>query len=296
MVGVLNGPVVVGVDGSVEAARATEYAAWEAQRRGVPLRLVFAHQPTPLWGPAILISDDYQWVRPQIRELLVAAEKTVLSKHPQLSTQAAVVSGSPAAALVEESQSASLVVLGTRATGGLMGHLSGSVSAQVAAHAHAPVVVLPPNGAGADPELATDPVVVGLDGSQESERALGFAVEQAVARGVELMAVYAWNVFDVHGIGPIVTEDYDASQEEAKALRLLTEATEGWSDQHPALKITRRVIHSMDPTVALVEVSEAASLVVVGSRGHGGFLGLRLGSTVDGLVRYSQAPIAVVRG
>jgi nucleotide-binding universal stress UspA family protein len=45
-----RGPVVVGVDGSAEAARAAEYAAWDARRRNVPVRLVFAHRPTPMWG------------------------------------------------------------------------------------------------------------------------------------------------------------------------------------------------------------------------------------------------------
>jgi nucleotide-binding universal stress UspA family protein len=291
-----RGPVVVGTDGSVEAGRAADYGMWEAQRRGVALRLVLAHQPTPMWGPAMFINDDYEWESLGVRQLLADAEKAIAARHQEVPVQAVVVPGSPAAALVDESKHASLVVLGTRATGGLIGHLSGSVAAQVAAHSHAPVVVLRPDGTGADPASDTGPVVLGLDGSAEAERAIKFAVDEAIARGVELQAVYAWSVLEVHGIGPIAPAEYDTAEEETKALRLLTEATEGWSELYPELKITRRVIHSLDPTAALVEAGDGASLIVVGSRGHGGFLGLRLGSTVDGLVRFATAPVAVVRG
>lgn len=290
-------PVVVGMDGSVEATRAADYGAWEAKRRGVPLRLVFAYQPTPMWGPAILITNDYVWDRDWARETLIRAEKEVTGAHPDITVQSAVVAGGAAYALVEESRNASLVVLGTRASGGLVGHLSGSVAAQVAAHAHTPVVVLRPSEGTdrVDPE-ANGRVVVGLDGSAESQAALAFAVEEAVARGVDLDAVYVWSMLEVRDIGPIIPDGYDLTEEQDKALRLLTEATEGWSDRYPDLTINRRLVHGLDPVVGLAREGDGADLIVVGSRGHGGFLGLRLGSTVDGLIRCANAPIAVVRG
>lgn len=292
-----NGPVVVGIDGSDEAARAATYGAWEAGRRRVPLRLVLAHQPTPMWGPATLIQDDYEWVQDWVREILVKAEKQVTADYPGVTVGAAAVSGGAAGVLVEESRRASLVVIGTRATGGVWGRLSGSVAAQVAAHAHAPVVVLRPTSPGAaDPAtFATTPIVVGLDGSPESQHALAFAVEEAVARGTNLHAVYAWSVLDVRDIGPIVPDGYEAADAKDKALRLLTEATEGWSDRYPDLIIRRSVAHTLDPVEALIIASDGAGLIVVGSRGHGGFLGLRLGSTVDALIRNAGAPVAVVR-
>jgi nucleotide-binding universal stress UspA family protein len=298
MINTVNGPVVVGIDGSDEAARAASYGAWEATRRQVALRLVFAHQPTPMWGPAMLLQDDYEWVADWVREILVKAEKAVTAAHPDTTVETAAISGGPAAALVDESRRASLVVIGTRATGGLVGHLSGSVAAQVAAHAHAPVVVLRPNDPDATDSatFSTSPVVVGLDGSPEAQLALAFAVEESAGRGAELHAVYAWNLLDVRDIGPIVPDGYEAADEEEKALRLLTEATEGWSDRYPELVIKRRVMHSLNPVDALTKASDGAGLLVVGSRGHGGFLGLRLGSTVDGLIRHAGAPVAVVRG
>jgi nucleotide-binding universal stress UspA family protein len=293
----LRGPVVVGMDGSDEAMRAASYAAWESGWRRVPLRLVFAHQPTPMWGPNLLAADTYRREQDWVRDTLATAHKQLASAHPEVAVDSAVISASPARALIEESRRASLVVVGTRATGGLVGHLSGSVAAQVAAHAHAPVVVVRPSSF-TDPDPATfasAPVVVGLDGSVESEAALAFAVEQAVACGTDLRAVYVWNVVEVHDIGPIIADEYANADEEAKALRLLTEATQGWTERYPDLRITRRVIHSVDPADALAQASDGAGLLVVGSRGHGGFLGLRLGSTVDALIRHANAPVAVVR-
>jgi nucleotide-binding universal stress UspA family protein len=298
MTGASHGPVVVGMDGSAEALRAAAYGAWEAKRRNVPLRLVFAHVPAPLWGPSILLADDFRWERQWARDMLVEAEQRVTATNPDVTLQTAVVSGTAAGALVDESQRASLVILGTRAAGGVIGHLSGSVAAQVAGHAHRPVIVIrPTDDDGFDPTVVTDrPVIVGLDGSVESERAMAFAVEQAVARNAELRAVYVWNVLEVHDIGPIVPDGFDADEEEKKASRLLTEATEGWAGNYPDLTIARRVIHGLDAVDALSRAGEDAGMIVVGSRGHGGFLGLRLGSTVDGLIRHAGPPMAVVRG
>jgi len=297
MISGVHGPVVVGMDGSEEAMRAADYGAWEAERRRVPLRLVLAHQPAPMWGPHILAADDYRREHDWVRDVLANAERQVAAAHPEVTVQSATVDAGPAAGLVEESKRASLVVVGTRAAGGFVGHLSGSVAAQVASHAHAPVIVLRPTGSDEVPaSFAGRAVVVGLDGSPESEHALAFAVEEAVARGSRLHAVYVWNALEVHDIGPIVAEEFGDAEAEDKAIRLVTEATEGWTDRYPDLHIVRGVVHALDSAGALAQVSSDAGLLVVGSRGHGGFLGLRLGSTVDSLIRHASVPVAVVRG
>lgn len=134
-----HGPVVVGIDGTEETKRAAIYGAWEAHRRRVPLRLVYADVPPPPLCPLVVIADDdHLWAHEQF----AAAEKLVSVGYPELRVETAVVAGSPAGMLVAESKRASLVVVGTRATGGLAGRLGGSVAAQVAAHAQAPVVVM----------------------------------------------------------------------------------------------------------------------------------------------------------
>lgn len=293
-----SGPVVVGIDSTEGATTATRYAAWEAQRRGVGLRLIYAHQPTPMWGPGTFIADDYAWDAGWVSDLLSSAKEKITSDCPDLDVEAVAAAGGAAGVLVRESAQASLIVVASRARGGFGGHLAGSISAQVAAHAASPVVVLrnlEPHYV--DPEtFAGRPVVVGLDGSAESQHAIGFAVEEALARRAELHAVYVWDVLDVRHMGPASLETYNMDVEETKVGRLLAEATAGWVDRYPGLVIQCRPVHAPDAVDVLSHPALGAGLVVVGSRGHGGFLGLRLGSTVDGLIRHSPAPVAVVRG
>lgn len=91
--------VVVGVDGSAEAFAAARYAAWEADRRDVGVRLVFAHQPTPMWGPSTVVLDDYAWERDFVRGLSKTASAELSAAHPNLPIDAVVVNGRPAAPL-----------------------------------------------------------------------------------------------------------------------------------------------------------------------------------------------------
>ena len=286
-------PVVVGVDGSDTATAAAVYAAWEAQRYGVPVRLVYAERLTPTWGPIMAPVTDEEWERDWIRHMMTTVTKAIAEAYPTVAVTSQVVTGSPAAALVAASNDASLLVLGTQSSTGIGGHLAGSVAAQVAAHSRVPVIV------ARHAKHATrrgQRVVVGLDGSPESQKALAYAVEEALARGVPLEAVYAWSEPGVHDEPVRVGPDIDLSEASARATRNLAEAVAGWADKHPDLKITYRAIHSNDPAGALANAALDASLIVVGSRGHGGFLNLRLGSTVDALIRSSQTPVAVVRG
>jgi nucleotide-binding universal stress UspA family protein len=187
-------------------------------------------------------------------------------------------------------------VVGTRATGGLVGHLRGSVAIQVAAHSAAPVVAVRGGSVDDQPVPVCAPVVVGLDGSDVSGDAMTFAVEQAVARHVDVHAVFAWDVERVHNVGPLSPETFSVHEAQHTAERLLAEAVAGWSERYPELTIMERPVFDSDPVSALIGEAVGAGLIVVGSRGRGGFLGLRLGSTVDGLIRFAPAPVAVVPG
>jgi nucleotide-binding universal stress UspA family protein len=287
-------PVVVGIDGSDESNRAISYGAWEASRRHVPLRLVLAYQPTPIWGPATLKPTDYVQRQPWVDELLNRAEKQVSEDYPDLPVEVAAINSIPAGMLVDESRRASLVVVGTRAAGGLAGHLHGSVAIQVATHSSAPVVAVRGGSVNDHPVPAGAPVVVGLDGSDVSAAAMTFAVEQAIARHVEVRVVFAWDIERVHNVGELSPQTFSIHEAQQTAERLLAEAVAGWSERYPELTIVERPVFDRDPVKALVAEGIGAGLIVVGSRGHGGFLGLRLGSTVDGLIRYAPAPIAVV--
>src|SRR6187551_152287 len=89
-------PVVAGIDGSDEAVRAATYGAWEANRRRVPLWLMFAHQPTPMWSPGVLVDDEYRWEHDWVRAQLDAADKKVRESYPDLRIKSVVVNASSA--------------------------------------------------------------------------------------------------------------------------------------------------------------------------------------------------------
>jgi nucleotide-binding universal stress UspA family protein len=293
----LNTPVVVGVDGSPDATRAVEYGAWEAHRRHRPLRLVHGFVPTPMFGPAPLVPYDVEVPLRATRTAMNDLARATSLSHPELTVSTSVMAGGPAGVLIDESEGACLVVVGSRGRGGFAGLLAGSVSAQVAAHAHAPVVVLrPPAGTPEDapPEVpGGGPVVVGVDGSPGAERALEFALDEAAARGTELVAVYAWGVPPGGNLGPTTHRHYDEHEAQDQAERLLSEACAGWQEDYPEVKVDRRAVHSFNPVLTLIEEVPAASLIVVGPRGRGGFASLLLGSVADGLVRHADRPVAI---
>jgi nucleotide-binding universal stress UspA family protein len=280
-------PVVAGVDGSADARLAADLAAWEADRRHAPLRLVAGFQPAALHG-MVVVGYDLEDQERELADVLVAEAARIRQRYPELAIATEVVSGAPAGVLVEESASASLVVVGSRGLGGFAALLAGSVSAQVAAHAKAPVIVVRPPAARGTREIpGTGPVLVGVDGSTGSAAAVGFAFEEAAARGSGLLAVYAWGV-------RTFTQADNPQLEQWAADEALAEAVSAWAQKYPEVHVERRAIHSLVPVHTILDESGGASLIVVGPRGRGGFAGLLLGSVGDGLVRHAATPVAVV--
>jgi nucleotide-binding universal stress UspA family protein len=288
-----NAPVVVGVDGSPDAERAVEYGAWEARRRRRPLRLVHGFVPLPMFAPVPLAPFDIEAPLQGIRDMVNEVARTVSLRHPELTVTTSVVTAGAAAVLVDESARASLVVVGSRGLGGFAGLLTGSVSVQVATHAHAPVVVLRPPSTEDCPAPGDGPVVVGVDGSPGAAAALGLAFEEAAARGTGLVAVYAWGTPPGGNLGPVNALHYDQRQAREQADRMLAEATAGWCERYPDVALDRRAVHSFNPVLTLIEEAAPASLIVVGPRGRGGFASLLLGSVADGLLRHADRPVAI---
>jgi nucleotide-binding universal stress UspA family protein len=288
-------PVVVGVDGSADSERAIEYGAWEAGRRRRPLRLVHGFVPVPMFGPTALVALDIEQPLRAIREMLGGIARDASRRHPDLTVTTSVMAGGASAALVEESTQASLVVVGSRGRGGFAGLLTGSVGAQVATHAEAPVVVVRSPSTEDVPVPGTGPVLVGVDGSAGATGALGLAFDEAAARGTAVVAVYAWGVPPGGNLGPISARHYDDRDAQDEADRLLAEATAGFTERYPEVKLERRAVHSFNPVLTLIEEAgtAAASLVVVGPRGRGGFASLLLGSVADGVLRHGDRPVAI---
>lgn len=287
-------PVVVGIDGSPTAERALQYAAWEAERRHAPLTLIYGYQPMAVYGPGLVYADSDIELRKWAADMLEDAAGRVQQTHQKLvGVQHKVLGGSAAGALIGESEHASLVVVGSRGRGGFAGMMLGSVSSQVALHSAAPVVIVRP---GADPEGPIDggPVLVGVDGSTGSQHALEFAFDQASARNVPLFAVYVWGALPTGNLGPISNEFFELGPAQQEADRLLAEALAGWSEKYPDVEVNKLATHSYNPSRTLADLGVHAGLIVVGSRGRGGFGALLMGSTADGVVRHAERSVAVV--
>jgi nucleotide-binding universal stress UspA family protein len=284
--------VVAGVDGSECGLQAVRWAAAEALRRQLPLRLVAAHA----WPSGGLVGDpglgvDYRAVlRDVVLGHLATAAADARQVAPELDIEQVEVTGYPVPVLLGESAHAEIVVLGDRGLGGFTGLLIGSVAVEVTAHASCPVIVVrgsEPDRTGPRPQ----PVVVGVDGSPTSEAATAFAFEAASLRRVPLVAVHVWRDVLVDAtMAPLLDWNVIDSDER----EVLAERLAGWTEKYPDVPV-RRLVARDRPARALVEESGRAQLVVVGSRGRGGFHGLLLGSVSQALLHNAHCPVAVVR-
>jgi nucleotide-binding universal stress UspA family protein len=293
------GPVVVGVDESNASEAAVGYAAWEAQRHGLALRLVHGFLvPVPTLTPLAPYYDE--------NELLIATEARftevvagVQPGFPDLDMVTKVVAGSGGKALVDESRSASLIVVGSRGQGGFAGVLLGSVAAQVAIYAHCPVIVVRQRP-GATGVRGTGAVVVGIDGSARSADALSFAFDEAEGRGVALIAVHVWSIpeMSARSVGTVWSPSpaTAGAQLQDAAEGVLAEALAGWQEKYPQVPVKRWTVHGDHPARTLLDVADevAADLIVVASRGRSGLGGMLLGSVSQTLVAHSSTSVAVI--
>ncbi|QYC40244.1 Universal stress protein [Nonomuraea coxensis DSM 45129] len=273
----MNGHILVGVDGSAPATAAVEWAAADAVRRGLGLRLVHVCGLCP--------RDEAAPER--CVEALATAGHLARDLAGGVEVRTELLPGNPAEVLIAESGSADSVVLGSRGLGGFTGLLVGSVGMAVAGHAAGPVVVV--RGAAT---TTYGRVVAGYDGSPHSEAALQYAVEQARARGIPLHVVHAWQtpVFSPYmaAYNSFLVNVY---QEETGAV---AESVALWREKNPDVEITDEALTG-HPVGVLARAGAAADLVVVGSRGLGSLASAVLGSVSRGVLHHVTCPVAVVR-
>lgn len=282
----LDGPVVVAVDGTEDAARAVAYGAREASRRGRALRLVHVLHESVAWTPAVpaFTHETLHAAGAACLEdaVTIAQELT----GGELEIHLALERGPRVPVLLEHASDASLVVVGTRhATWKRVA--TGSTSVSLAARAMCPVVCVP--GAWT-PTLEHDRVLVGLDGSPVSQDVLATAYEEAESRAASLVVLHAWRPRMV----------YDATTArlvESEWRRLATLSLERMLDvqraAHPDVKCSLE-LHHRPPADTLARATADTDLVVLGRRGHGGALGLHLGGIARTLIRTSSCPVEIV--
>ncbi|MCN0180576.1 universal stress protein [Salinispora arenicola] len=283
-------PVVVGVDGSAAALDAVRVAVREAEYRQRPLRVVHAFiwpltgaPLTPVPGAPVTAG-----LRNQAEQYVTEAVEQARKIAPDLRITGVVVDGAPTPVLVEEARGAVLTVLGHRGLGGFAGLLLGSVTVQVAARAQSPVMVVRGEA------RADGPVVVGVDGSELSTKAVAFAFEEADRRDASLVAVHAWLFPTPVGPGDILPLVYDLDAAEGEEERTLAESIAGFADRYPQVPVRHRVVRG-SPGRVLVEASKRAQLVVVGAHGRGAFGGLLLGSVSHAVLHHGHSPLVIVR-
>lgn len=286
-------PIVVGYDGSSASDLALDWAAQAAHDRHLPLRVLVAWS----WPPVNLSGLGVAQENGLIEELRAEAETTVKGAvvraravSPDLDVTGGVAVSPPAAVLVEQSHDAEMVVLGSHGRGGFTGLLLGSVSRQVAAHADCPVVVV---REAADPDARE--VIVGVDGSKQAVKALDFAYDYASRRGLRLRVVHTWEVPPIGAITGVPTFSPPELLHDIKGneMRITAEVLAGHADRYPDVTVEQEIRRGT-PVQTLGDMSQRAALVVVGSRGRGGFLGLLLGSVSHGVLHHAHCPVAVV--
>lgn len=277
-----SGDIVVGIDPDRNWHLALSWAADEAQRRRLPLRLVLAVPPqhdthhvdgTP--GRTALSQAG--------SERLGQACGWVRDRHPEVAVTGDLLGGFPAGVLGGVAREARMIVLGSR-------HLSrtaevfsgGSLVVPVTAQARCPVVVV-----GDVEHISRQPpyVVAGVDGGASAAAALAFAFDEADLRGAGLRVVCVWQ-------RPLIMLD-----DERTALReqrtTLSEATAGLSEKYPDVHVTHEVLTGR-PVEELARAAEHALSVVVGRHGRGGHTGMRIGSVVHGLLHRAHCPVITV--
>lgn len=284
--------VVVGVNGSAESRKAVVWAAREAARRAAALRIVHVwHSHAYPVDPFFIapIPDVVHEPNTTSHNFVSEAAALAASVAPALDIITETPGGPAAWTLLEHAAEAQLLVIGGTHRGALDRAVFGSVTTHAAAHARCPVVVVRgPQSSATDPALPTGPVVVGVDASSHGQLAAQFAFEYAVAHGLEVVAVQAWPSDSL----PHSTDDAILTIERAH-VGILT-AVGPVSVHYPDVKLTPLAVLG-NPVHALLEQSELADLLVVGSRGLGRFEGMLLGSVSAALVHQATCTLAVVR-
>jgi len=295
-----TGRIVVAYDGSESAGTALDWAATEAQRRERPLTVLHVIDYWSLVpGPVVLAS----WPATQasgVGRLALEGADRARRLAPRVEVESLTRTGQAARTLIQISLEADLIVIGTRGHSNLSGAVLGSVAFAVAAHARCPVVVV-----RGDATLAPDahcPVVVGVDGSPGSMAALHYAADTAADAGASLIVATVYRPLSSQGVAGAMSYGYAVATANPSAARpdvseiaeqIAAKAADQATRLHPQLDVRQHVV--IGSTVGqLCTVTHRAGLLVVGSRGHGGFAGLVLGSVGHGVIHSSPCPVAVV--
>ncbi|MGW9130229.1 universal stress protein [Streptomyces sp. NPDC055681] len=282
-------PLVVGVDGSDSSLRAVDWAADEAARHGLPLRLVYVSR----WERYEAASLQQSLERPSEQVLadsiVTDAAARAAVRNPEVRVTAEVLAQDTVTALLDEGHRATMLVTGSRGRGQLKELLLGSVSLAVAARAHCPVVVVRGDAAGT--VGAHGRILLGVADPSRGRAAVAFAFREAAARKCEIDAVRSWRRPGYEGTG--LRRDTPGISREMRAETELDQALGPFVGKHPDVAVRRSTVEGPAHQV-LVHRSAAADLLVVGAPRRHGRVGLQIGRTAHAALHHAHCPVAVV--
>ncbi len=297
-----QGRIVVGTDGSERAEKAVQWAAERAGKRRLPLLIVqviprdqtLGTVPSAVYGelPGSILTEYQRDYVEQVRKRLTELAEKAKADNPDLEVETAVVEGKASVVLAEASRDADLVVVGARgATAPRTVKWLGGVSDAIVTHSQGPIAVITDEAH----ENPKGPVVVGVDDSEPARVAARLAFRAADTRGVPVVVVYAYTYGPAESAWDPSVWDPSGTKHQAALTEHVKQIVADAINEYPDVPVEVRVVRGR-PQEALVEASDGAGLVVVGSRGRGGFRGLLLGSTSKHVLRESHSPVIVTRG
>ncbi|KUO17730.1 universal stress protein [Streptomyces dysideae] len=291
-------PVAVGLDGSRESLAAADWAAREALRRGLPLRLVHAWEGgiTPDESELPELEAPRYWAR----RILRGAMDQLNERYPQVYLSGDQIARPASDALVEAGDEAELLVLGSRAFSGFGGFMAGSVALMTVAHATRPVVLVRADQTLEDehtPDAEGRPsartpyraVVVGVDPAHPAEELLAFAFESATLRAAPLRVVHAWRLPYV----PAALEAKARREVRQAAQRTLEAVLAPWREKYPAVEVTT-VVEEGRPAQLLLDATRDAGLLAVGRKVRPARVGMHTGPVAHAVMHHVRCPVAIV--
>ncbi|WP_406164771.1 universal stress protein [Streptomyces sp. NBC_00996] len=282
--------VTVGLDGSPESLAAARWAADEAEKRKLTLRLLHAWPllaPEPARVPSEV--DQNYWAK----RLVHTARAELQGRHPDLSIVGNLVADDAQNALLQAASESEMTVLGSRGLEPVESYFLGDVSMPVVARAERPVVLVRAEPREQGPHLTpASRVVVALKLHGSSDALLDFAFHTAAARGIPLLAVHGRSV-PLHARVPWGVDHEVTGEMTRDAYKQLSEALHLWRGKYPRVDVADSV-RLASPAKAVVQAAEGAALLVVGRRRHRHGLAPHLGPVAQAAIHHGRCPVAVV--
>jgi nucleotide-binding universal stress UspA family protein len=283
------GTIVVGIDGSPSSRQALVWAAEQALAEHRPLTLAAAvGVATPAWpsGATTLPLEYREALQAEARAVVAEARAELAGHAPELEVHQLIEPADPRSLLLQLSEHATLVVVGSRGRGPVRSLLLGSVGVALTRHAACPVVVHPRTHQG----VVRNGIVVGADATRDSRDVLEFAYRQASLRDLPLLVMHCfWDVMAAANAAHVVGGGLDYAEERV----MLAESLAGLGEKYPDVRVRTELARGA-PARALVTAAERMDLLVVGGHGVTMAEAVMFDSVSVSVVEHAPCPVAVV--